>query len=602
MRYLFARRRLRIYLLFAACVGIGYIAACIVFARESRATLEQAHQRAVFYSLSLESTLVRYESLPKVISFEKKMSSLLDNPGDESAQQAANQYLRAVQVTTDSRVAYLIDADGLTLASSNWDESDTFVGHNYTFRPYFRDALQFGQGRFYGIGTTSHEPGYFLATSMRTPTGARGVVVVKISLNEFESALSQGSDTVMLLDSGGIIFLSSVPAWRYHTLVTLSAQKRASVNQNRQYGNQPLDPLDGSVGDTAGNTLPHTLDVALPGKPRQALLAEYVPVGPLGWKLAILVDPQRDRQLSWVVGIGAGFVAAFVAALFMVRNQQRKRYEERRRAKNELDRAHAELETRIAARTTDLTEKIAALDRAQHILRETRDSAVQAGKLAVLGQMAAGITHELSQPLAALTTLSDNTVHLVKRGEIDEVSKNVSLISKLAARMGNIVSSIKAFSRKDNVGREPVNVSNSIHQALMLVEPRRKQVAAKVQLVHTSSEVLAWGNPIRLEQVLVNLLRNGLDAAADQPGSVLSVAVHVQEGRVRIIVRDQGPGIPDDVREHLFEPFFTTKPTGQGIGLGLAISLAIIEEMGGQLQIYNAPGRGAEATIILEHV
>ncbi len=600
MRYFFARRRLRIYLLFAACVGTGYIAACIVFARESRATLEQAHQRAVFYSLSLESTLVRYESLPKVISFEKKMSYLLDNPGDAAARQAANQYLRAVQVTTDSRVAYLIDADGLTLASSNWDESDTFVGKNYAFRPYFRDALQFGQGRFYGIGTTSHEPGYFLATSVRTPAGNRGVVVVKIGLNDFESALSQSSDTVMLLDSGGIVFLSSVPAWRYHTLVTLSAQKRASVNQNRQYGNQPLDPLDGAAGDT--NALPQALDVALPGKPRRTLLTEYVPVGSLGWKLAILVDPQRDRQLSWVVGIGVGFVAAFVAALFMVRNQQRKRYEERRRAKNELDRAHAELETRIAVRTTDLTEKIAALDRAQRILRETRDSAVQAGKLAVLGQMAAGITHELSQPLAALTTLSDNTVHLVKRGELDEVSKNVSLISKLAARMGNIVSNIKAFSRKDNVGREPVNVSNSIHQALMLVEPRRKQVAAKVQLVHTSSEVLAWGNPIRLEQVLVNLLRNGLDAAADQPGSVLSVAVHVQEGRVRIIVRDQGPGIPEAVREHLFEPFFTTKPTGQGIGLGLAISLAIIEEMGGQLQIYNAPGRGAEAAIILEHV
>ncbi|UHL65653.1 ATP-binding protein [Paralcaligenes sp. KSB-10] len=599
MRYLFARRRLSIYLLLAACVGIAYIADCIVFAQETKSTLAQAHQRAVFYSLSLESTLARYESLPKVISFEKKMSVLLDNPGDAVAQQAANQYLRAVQVTTGSRVAYLIDADGLTLASSNWDKPDTFVGQNYTFRPYFRDALQFGQGRFYGLGTTSHEAGYFLATSIRTQAGTRGVIVVKISLSEFESALSQSSDTVMLLDSGGIIFLSSVPAWRYHTLVALSAQKRAAVNRNRQYGKNPLDPLEGVVLD---NTLPQTLDLALPGQPKRTLLTEYVPVGPLGWKLAIFVDPQRDRQLSRVVGIGVGFVAAFVAALFMVRNQQRKRYEERRRAKNELDQAHAELETRIALRTTDLTEKIAALDRAQHILRETRDSAVQAGKLAVLGQMAAGITHELSQPLTALTTLSDNTVHLVKRGELEEVSKNVFLISKLAARMGNIVSSIKAFSRKDNVGREPVNVSNSIHQALMLVEPRRKQVAAKVQLVRTSSEALAWGNSIRLEQVLVNLLRNGLDAAADQPGSVLSVTVQVQEKHVHIIVRDQGPGISDAVRQHLFEPFFTTKPTGQGIGLGLAISLAIIEEMRGQLQIGNAPDRGTEATIILEHV
>ncbi|TAL88340.1 MAG: sensor histidine kinase [Candidimonas sp.] len=601
MRFLFARRRLGIYVLFAACVGIGYIADAIVYTQESRATFAQAHQRAVFYSLSLESTLLRYESLPKLISFEKKVSGLLDNPGDAAAQRAANQYLHAVQVATGSRVAYLIDADGLTLASSNWEAPDTFVGKNYAFRPYFRDALKFGLGRFYGIGTTSHEPGYFLATSMRTQEGVRGVVVVKINLNEFESALSQSSDTVMLLDSGGIIFLSSVPAWRYHALLALSAKERASMNRDRQYGKQPLSPLDNSVGAAPGNTLPQTLDVALPGKPRRILLTEYVPVGPLGWKLAILVDPQRDRQLSWVVGIGVGFVAAFLAALFMVRNQQRKRYEERRRAKNELDRAHAELETRIALRTTDLTEKIGALDRAQRILRETRDSAVQAGKLAVLGQMAAGITHELSQPLAALTTLSDNTVHLVKLGELEEVSKNVFLISKLAARMGHIVSSIKAFSRKDDVGREPVNVSNAIHQALMLVEPRRKQVAAKVQLLRISSEARAWGNPIRLEQVLVNLLRNGLDAAADQPGSVLSVAVQVQQNRVHIIVRDQGPGISDEVRQHLFEPFFTTKPTGQGIGLGLAISMAIIEEMGGQLQIYNAPGRGAEATIILEH-
>ena len=228
---------------------------------------------------------------------------------------------------------------------------------------------------------------------------------------------------------------------------------------------------------------------------------------------------------------------------------------------------------------------------------------MQASKLAALGQMAAGITHELNQPLTALTTLSDNANQLAERGRIDEVRSNLTHISRLAERMGRIVSHIKAFSRKGDAARAAVSVDEAIRQALMLVESRRRQVGVTVVAAPVPADLAVWANAVRLEQVLVNLIRNAIDATAEAPQSA-SAAVHVgvepDEKWVRITVRDFGAGIPADVLPRLFEPFFTTKDEGQGLGLGLAISLAIVEDFGGRLTGHNAQDGNGGAQFIIE--
>lgn len=613
----------------ACCAAAGWGAYAIALQRYVATRAEEAGQRTTFYAQNLRSTLARYESLPRLAALEHVLHvALQENPraGDAVMRRAANAYLKEVQAATDLAAAHLINTTGLTIAASNWDLPTSFVGQNYAFRPYFVEAMREGLGRFYGVGNTTGETGYFVAAPVREDNKPIGVVVVKVNLDAFESTLSRSGDTVLLVDRHGVIFLSSVPAWKYRTLGTLNADQRAALDATRQYAPHTLTPLGMNDGQAAGvpfsaDQPPQTVRVALPGKSVSTLRVQYRPVGLLGWQVAVLIDPRDEQRTALVAGASAAFAMALIFAVFVALRLRTRRREEQHRARAALREVQRDLEARIVQRTAELTSantalasKVEALDAAQRILRETRDAAVQAGKLAVLGQMAAGITHELNQPLTALTTLSDNANQLAERGRIDEVRGNLTHISQLAERMGRIVSHIKAFSRKGANGdeaRAAVSVDEAIRQALMLVETRRRQAGVTVMTEPVPADLAVWANAVRLEQVLVNLIRNAIDATAEAPKRE-SVAVHVSvepiENWVRITVRDFGPGIPADVLPRLFEPFFTTKDDGQGLGLGLAISLAIIEDFGGRLEghsVANAVGDdagGAEFIIELERV
>ncbi|KMW45532.1 ATP-binding protein [Ralstonia insidiosa] len=603
----------------ACCAAAGWAAYAIALQRYVATRAEEAGQRTTFYAQNLRSTLARYESLPRLAALEHVLHVALlqgAQAGDATMRRAANAYLKEVQAATDLAAAHLINTTGLTIAASNWDLPTSFVGQNYAFRPYFAEAMREGLGRFYGVGNTTGETGYFVAAPVREDAKPIGVVVVKVNLDAFEASLSRSGDTVLLVDRHGVIFLSSVPEWKYRTLGALSPEQQTALDATRQYAPHTLTPLDTQDGGVpfSADQPPQAVRVALPGKSVSTLRVQYRPVGLLGWQVAVLIDPRDEQRTALVAGASAAFAMGLVFSVFVALRLRTRRREEQRRARAALREVQRDLEARIAQRTAELTSantalagKVEALDAAQRILRETRDAAVQAGKLAVLGQMAAGITHELNQPLTALTTLSDNANQLAERGRIDEVRGNLTHISQLAERMGRIVSHIKAFSRKGDAARAAVSVDEAIRQALMLVETRRRQVGVTVTAPLVPADLAVWANAVRLEQVLVNLIRNAIDAMAEtaQPESA---AVHVRvepiENWVRITVRDVGPGIPSDVLPRLFEPFFTTKDDGLGLGLGLAISLAIIEDFGGRLVGQNADdgAGGAEFVIELERV
>lgn len=603
----------------ACCAAAGWGAYAIALQRYVATRAEEAGQRTTFYAQNLRSTLARYESLPRLAALEHVLHVALQAPhppADAALRGAANAYLKQAQSAADLTAIYLLDTTGLTLAASNWDLPSSFVGQNYAFRPYFDEAMREGLGRFYGVGNTTGETGYFLAAPVREGGKPIGAVVVKINLDAFEATLSRSGDTVLLVDRHGVIFLSSVPEWKYRTLGTLSAGQRAALDATRQYAPHTLTPLDPQAGGVpfSADQPPQTVKAALPGKSASTLRVQYRPVGLLGWQVAVLIDPRDEQRTALVAGASAAFAMALAFAVLVALRLRTRRREEQRRARAALREVQRDLEARIVQRTAELTSantalagKVEALDAAQRILRETRDAAVQAGKLAVLGQMAAGITHELNQPLTALTTLSDNANQLAERGRIDEVRGNLTHISQLAERMGRIVSHIKAFSRKGDAARAAVSVDEAIRQALMLVETRRRQAGVALNAPTVPADLSVWANAVRLEQVLVNLIRNAIDATAElsqRASATVDVRVDSIEHWVRITVRDFGPGIPADVLPRLFEPFFTTKDDGQGLGLGLAISLAIIEDFGGRLIGRNAQdgAGGAEFIIELERV
>ncbi len=604
LRQAWTRPWLQIAVAIAVCFFAGWGARNIVLLRQLDLLAQQSRHHTEFYRLSLESLLSQNESLPRIVAMEARLKALLLNPENASLQRDANNYLLGVKNAADINSAYLMDKNGLTLASSNFDTPGSYVGQKYGFRPYFQQALQGNLGRFYGIGATTGEPGFFLAAPVTDKKQTIGVAIVKISLENFESALVRSGEPVLLADAHGVIFLASVPEWKYHFLKPLDPGVKQQFDLSKQYGKQSLLPLE---TDLWLKNEPQTIRLTLPGTRPQDYLVQSIRTGPLGWSLVLLAKTTQEQQNATLSGIAAGFAMSFVLLAYIFFRLNIKRYNERRQAEAALRRANKELEERIAERTADLRatnvsleEKIDALKTTESILRETRDSAVQAGKLAVLGQMAAGISHEVNQPLTAVHTFTDNAVSLLNMGRLDDVRENLGFIKQMADRMGHIVGEIKTFARKPSAQRQALRVADVIGQALMLVEPRRRKTDARIDMQELPMDIAVWADPQRLEQVLVNLLLNALDAVMDSASKNIEITLRRSEQQVFIVVRDSGPGIPSEVLPHLFEPFFTTKASGQGLGLGLAISRMIVAEFGGRIEVGNNETGGAEFTVVLE--
>src|SRR3990167_7576320 len=501
----------------------------------------------------LLGSVEKFEHLPYLVGAEQALAQVLRAPHEPARLAEANRYLHFAQQRTGVAAIYLMDTGGNTLAASNWDTPASFVGRNYRFRPYFRQALEGRTGLFFGVGVTTREPGVFIAAPLLDNNRIQGVVAVKVDLTSFEDRWREAGLPLALADEAGVMFLSARRDWRYRSLYPLSEAVLRKLRETRQYGDiatQSLSPQQRGAADVMTR-----LQFADPAQPRrQGALA----AGLVGLSLALVL---LALAFAW---------------------QYRRRMSERRAMARERARAIVELERRIAERTAELT--------------AANDVAVQTGKLALLGQMAAGISHELSQPLAALRTLADNAAVFLHRHDPDNASSNLQLIGGLCDRMGNIVGELKAFARKEPARLQPVPLGQVIAGALMLIEPLRQASGTRIATEATDLAIL--GDGMSLEQVLVNLLRNGMEAMEGQPERLIELRAASEGDTVTLSVRDHGPGLSEDARAHLFEPFFTTKPSGKGLGLGLALSQAIVREMGGQITAHHAePGARFDLTL-----
>lgn len=245
-------------------------------------------------------------------------------------------------------------------------------------------------------------------------------------------------------------------------------------------------------------------------------------------------------------------------------------------------------------------DELGDLARALAVFRQTRDDLIQAAKLAALGQMAAGLSHELNQPLAAIRSHAHNGALLLERARPDEARQALIRIQALTARAAELIAHLRRFARKPGVTLSPVELGEVVATALSLFDPRLEAEQVTLQREMPGERLYVRAEEIRLEQVLVNLIANALDAVAGRPQPRLAIGAARNRESVEIWVEDNGPGIDRAHLAHVFDPFFTTKPVGSGLGLGLSLSYNIIKDLGGTLAVERTGPEGTRFLITLK--
>lgn len=525
--------------------------------------LARAEDRLSLYHSTVTAELARFSHLTYVMARDPFVIATAQG-GDRDV---LNQRLRDFAVQAGLDAIYLMTTDGITISASNAHLEASFVGQNYGFRPYFQEALDGTQGRFYGIGATTGLPGYFIADPVLDPGGRTiGVVAIKIDLSRLAQSWRESGEQVLLANRDGVVLLASVDAWRYRTLTMLSAAQRAAISESRQFPGQGLQALDWSV-NAAGRA-------QIDGEDRLHVMAADLPHA---WALHYFASDDRAATRSWLVTAAVVFAAGLAIIYLQIRRS-------RRMAVALQQSVDEEAALRLA--NDRLAVEIEDRRKAERRLKRTQGELERASRLAALGQLSASVTHELGQPIAAMRN------HIVAAEMGGKAAPDLTgKIGGLVDRMEGITRQLKFFARSDPDPFEMFDLREAFEAAAALVSPNYDDADITLTVDQPETPVSVHGIKLRIEQVLTNVLRNAADAVEglDDP----TVHVLLSHDPARIMVTDNGHGLGDATLADLAEPFVTTRDSGRGMGLGLAISATIVRDHGGTMTAENGANGGA---------
>src|SRR4051812_2058898 len=552
-------------------------------------------QRVQLVANTLTAEVGRQDHLPVVLSLDADVRNALAAPDAERIARL-DRKLTIVSHEADTRALYVIAPNGTVLASDDWDSPQTLVGRNLADRPYFVKAAASGKSSYLGVEPDSDRVRYYLAEAVRDGSRLLGIAVVRIEFDALEAAWERAAERVLVTDSEGIVFLASDPAYKYRQMGPTSALVGAEVDVARRYPGVLASPIDLVVRERRGSD---SIVQVRAADNELTYLYQSMQLPAYGWTIHRLTDLASAREDQRDGAIIGGATSALIISLLLYVMQRHRAYVSQREAAGRL-------KGEVAERTRELRESNASLQteidqhrRTESRLRTTQNELVQAGKLAALGQMSAAIAHEINQPLAAIRTFMASAKVFAQRGNVAQMLSNLDLITDLAERMASITGHLKTFARKSEPGHpEPVLVDRAVEGTLFLLESQLKAAGIRLEK-KVAPELWVLGHAVQLEQVILNLVRNALDAVADQDDGWIQITARASDDTVFIVVSDDGPGISLEEISKIFDPFFTTKSVGKGLGLGLSISYGIVQDFGGEIHARNRAEGGAELTVEL---
>ena len=554
--------------------------------QEARASAgRQATTASALHAAVLRSELERHRSLPLVLAQDPDLKSLLDRP-DAANTLRLNRKLESLAKEVRAAAIYALDADGITLAASNWHLPTSFVGSDYRFRPYYFDAMRDGQATFFALGTVSGRPGLYLSRRVDGPSGRPlGVIVAKVEFGALEAEWRASGEPTYVTGEDGVVLITTVPAWRFHAARPLSADLRRRLAATQTAGTMIPPPLPFMA--EAGAMVRTSSDVP---EDLYAVASDAIP--DIGWRLTLL-SPAGDavsRAVAvarWLGALSVALLAALTGILLRRRQRAGARASEAEQARVELER-QIDLRTSELRSTNDLlNHEIDERRRLESVRQDLQDELIQANKLATLGQIAAGVAHEINQPVAAIRTHADSASVQLRRENSAGALRSLASIDRLTERVGIITDELRAFARKTRSETVAVGVDAAIDGALLLVAGRLREKGITLGRRRGPAGLAVRAERNRLEQVVLNLLQNAIEALDGVAGPSIKLGVEAKDETVVIHVTDNGPGVAPAVQQRLFTPFTTDKR--DGLGLGLVISRDIVAAFGGELALEPSP-------------
>lgn len=540
-------RSLLSIILTSVVIGITATTGSVIGGRiEEREQRRQLDTDVELRSQLLRSEIERHKLLPTTLASNPELSTAVDPATPDNIRavsiQRLNNDFERLAAADGAATLYLIDDRGITRVASNHRLSTSFIGQDYSFRPYFRDAITKGAGQLFAQGTVSGLPGLYLSQKL---SSGLGVIVTKVEFVALEKSWRHQNDETLVINADGLVLLTSNSARRF--AIYNARETRTST-------------VISSELKTTNN-----------------------------WTLILLRDIRPSILVTRIFGASVGGLLGLLVSLGLLFSySQRAR---RRRQREQLEQLVSQRTSELQASNEKLRFEIDERIRIESKVQRLREDLAQANRLATLGQISAGVAHEINQPAAAIRAYVNNIRRMLEAGDHAQAATTLGTVDSLTERIGLITNELREFSRRAPTAKEVVKFSDIIDGSLLLLDPQLRSrrivltraLDKEVQHVHV--------NRTRLEQVIVNLLQNAMDALDGTTSPQIVIDTGYEDGMAWLKVIDNGPGVPIDRRADLFAPFSSTKPLG--LGLGLVICRDIVADYGGSIDFSPAPGSGA---------